>query len=54
MNGVYIIYLIKVNTSNVCIALIFKNTVEGGGGGEKSLNLNLNLKKSSVLSDKKN
>lgn len=53
MNGVYIIYLIKVNTSNVCIALIFKNTVEGGGG-EKSLNLNLNLKKSSVLSDKKN
>ena len=30
MNGVYIIYLIKVNTSNVCIALIFKNTVEGG------------------------
>lgn len=38
MNGVYIIYLIKVNTSNVCIALIFKNTVEGGGG-EKSLNL---------------
>lgn len=35
MNGVYIIYLIKVNTSNVCIALIFKNTVEGGG--EKSL-----------------
>lgn len=39
MNGVYIIYLIKVNTSNVCIALIFKNTVEVGGGGEKSLNL---------------
>ena len=29
MNGVYIIYLIKVNNSNVCIALIFKNTVEG-------------------------
>ena len=41
MNGVYIIYLIKVNNSNVCIALIFKNTVEG----RKSLNLNLNLKK---------
>lgn len=34
MNGVYIIYLIKVNTSNVCIALIFKNTVEGGGREE--------------------
>lgn len=34
MNGVYIIYLIKVNTSNVCIALIFKNTVEGGGRKE--------------------
>lgn len=46
MNGVYIIYLIKVNTSNVCIALIFKNTVEGGGREE--------FKKSSVLSDKKN
>lgn len=45
MNGVYIIYLIKVNNSNVCIALIFKNTVEGG---EKSLNLNLNLKKKVV------
>lgn len=48
MNGVYIIYLIKVNTSNVCIALIFKNTVEWGEREE------FKFKKSSVLSDKKN
>lgn len=45
MNGVYIIYLIKVNTSNVCIALIFKNTVEGGGGGRKEFKFKFKFKK---------
>ena len=50
MNGVYIIYLIKVNNSNVCIALIFKNTVEG----REEFKFKFKFEKSSVLSDKKN
>lgn len=48
MNGVYIIYLIKVNTSNVCIALIFKNTVERGGE-RRELKFKFKFKKKKVV-----